>query len=284
VLAWATAGDGPPPTGDLSQTEALARPEPALVEAAGHLATVTAARMRLGWPPLDGSVPPGDPLPISLGVVVLAAAIGTRHVPELAALLLRIVEPAGTPVEWVARHGLVAPALGYLTADLADELRLRSPLTALLDRPVAHQTSQPLRVARSMLAHPRGRLALQLALARPTPDTVIRQWRRELLDRLRTDGATGVGFVLDVYEATLIHHSREALDQVAAARATLGDEADDRRLEDALAVARWWGPLWALERSHGDALALRRRRYFNPDYLKGVALYRVVQRLWGDWE
>jgi hypothetical protein len=211
-----------------------------------------------------------------------AVAVGARAAPELARLLLRAVPPAGAPAEWLARHGALAPAREYLPEALADDCLLLSPLTALLARPVEGHVGEAMAVARRFLAHPAGRLALQLQLARPTPDPAVLRWRQTLLDRLRLDGDAGADFVLDVYEAALVHHLPEVLAQARAARAVLYDPdaaGDDARLDAAQALADWWGPLAALERTHGAAL--RARPYLGYDYRAGIALYRLARRLTG---
>ena len=123
---------------------------------------------------------------------------------------------------------------------------------------------------------------LQLALAEPASVSCVRFWRHELLERLRLAGDRGREFVLDVYEAMLIHYSEQALRQVHAARAVITDAqaaADESRLREALAVAAWWESLWALQRSHPEEL--RARRYLGYDYREGLALYRLAQRLTG---
>jgi hypothetical protein len=276
VLGWALTGGGPPPGGDLRDTEELAAPGPGLAAALGQLAAATAARLRLAWPPLGDAAPPGPT------AAVLAAAVGTRSVPELARFLLRAVRPGRSPAEWLARHGVVAPAREYLPAALADDCLLCSPLTALLTRPVAGQDGEVMAVAQRFLDHPGGRLALQLELARPTTDPAVWLWRQTLLDRLRLAGGAGVDFVLDVYEAALVHHRPEILAQIRAAHAVLSDplaSADNNRLDAAQALAGWWGPLSALERT--DGAALRARRHLGYDYRAGIALYRLVRRLTG---
>jgi hypothetical protein len=278
VLGWALAGHGPPPTGDVRDTDELAYPSPGLAAAIGELAAVTAARLRLGWPPLGDATPPGP------AAAVLAAAIGARAALPLARLILEAISPAESPAEWLARHGVVAPALEFLPSALADDCLTHSPLTALLTRPGTGQDGTVIGVALRILAHPAGRLALQLQMARPAYDSAVLNWRRDLLNRLRLDRSAGAGpdFVLDVYEAALVHHGPEVLSQIRAADAVLSDpeaSADNTRLDAAQALAGWWGPLSALERANGAAL--RARRYLGYDHRKGIALYRLAQRMVG---
>ena len=99
---------------------------------------------------------------------------------------------------------------------------------------------------------------------------------------MRLASETGREFVLDVYEAMLIHYPEQALQQLRTARAVLTDAraaAEEERLRDTLAVAGWWQPLWALQRSHPEAL--RARRYLGYEYREGLALVRLAQRLTG---
>ena len=73
----------------------------------------------------------------------------------------------------------------------------------------------------------------------------------DLLGNLRLQSDDGREFVLDVYEAALIHHRTETIEQVRAAQAVLDNpaaSADERRLEEALSIAKWWEPLSALDR------------------------------------
>ncbi len=126
------------------------------------------------------------------------------------------------------------------------------------------------------------RTALVLHFARPSDEPEVRAWRAEILDRMRHGEGVRRRFVLDVYEATMVHHRDEALEQVRVARRTLYDpiaSGDEHRLADARSVAQWWGPLAGLERTHLDAL--RSRRYLGYEYCHGVALFRLAQRLSG---
>lgn len=281
VIEWALEPSGPPPSGDLRDAEALARPSAELASRLGQLAAVTSARLQLGAPPL------GDGTPLAADAAVFAAALGAVAEPPLTAALLSVLSPARDPAEWVVRHGLAAPSVPYLPSVAADPCLLASPLTALLEHPAPGGDGAALEIVDRLLAAPAGRRALQLRLAPPTPSPAVRRWRTSLLDRLRLGGETGAGyrrrdFVLDVYEAAMIHHEQEHLDQLRTARAVILDPlaaADDARLQDALAVAEWWGPLDAVERA--DINALRARRYLGYEYRQGLSLFRLARRLRG---
>ncbi len=281
VAEWAIGGSGPPPRGDLLDAETLSHPEPLLSQVLGELAAVAAARLRLSSPVL------GVRGCLGAGEAVLAAALGVMHTPELLQTLLQMIPPVRYPLQWVTRHGLVAQALPFFpdydaevaTAPFAACLGV-SPLTALLTRPPEGQHSELLAFAQQLLQHGEGRRLLQLALAQPTCNPHIRHWRQELLERLRLTEENGRDFVIDVYEAAMVFYEQDALKQVREARAVLNHAgADAARLRDALAVAAWWGPLRALERSYPDAL--RSRRYLGYAYREGIALYQLAQRLTG---
>ncbi len=278
VIDWAlNSAAGVPPRGDLLDVQALARPSAALTAALGQLAAVTAARLRLPATWVQDR--------LSAGEAVLAAALGALHLPASARLLLQAVPLAHGSSQWIARHGLAGPALALLTGQGAQtldlyELCLRaSPCTALLAAPPEQQRADLVQFAADLLDQAASRRLLQLALAEPVADPDIRRWRAELLERLRLSGEAGAAFVVDVYEAMLIHYAEPALEQVRNARAVILDAraVAASRLRDALTVADWWAPLWALQRSHPEAL--RARRYLGYDYREGLALYRLAQRL-----
>ncbi len=277
VVRWALAGEagGPPPRGDLLATDELLHPPAELRSALAELAATAAARLRLGDPPVDAKGGPG------LDGLVLAVAIAHADAPALAGALLGGMPRTRNPWEWVVRHALTAPALPYVHPVLADQLRARSPLTALFERPPGRQDASAVAAAERLRRHPAGRLALQLRLARPTGDPAIRAWRTRLLERLRLD-ETGRGFVLDVFEAAMVHHQQEHLAQSRQALGVFFDPVaarDDARLEDALATADWWGPLRALEVTDIDAL--RARRYLGYAYREGIKVHRIGRRMRG---
>ncbi len=278
VVRWAAAEGrpGPLPRGDYMAPEELLAPGDELRDALGELAAVTAARLRLGHPPL------GDNGALGLDSLVLAFALGSAYQPALAAALLATLERPMNAWEWVARHGLVAPALPNLPPAMAEECRDVSPLTALLERPAGRQDTAALEVAERLRRHPMGRQALQLHLARPTGESAVRRWRTRLLETLRAAGDDGRDFVLEVYEAAMVHHQDETLDQARRAREVFLDPIaaqDSDRLDDATSAADWWGPLWAVERS--DLGALRRRRYLGYAYREGLRVYTHGRKLRG---
>jgi hypothetical protein len=279
MIDWAIGGDGPPPRGDLRDAEDLAEPPDRLREAARRLVAATAARLRWGHPPL------GDPRPLGAATIVLAAILGAPDPDrlQLAGLLLPILdEPDATAGDLVGRHGLLAPALLHLPEPMADDCRARSPLTAVLERPAPGQESSAVATARRILEDARGRASLQLHLARPTDDARVRRWRAELLDRLWRGDEAGRQFVLDVYEAAMIHHRPRALEQIDGAGEVLRSSLaarDGAALRDAMAVADWWGPLWMIHRQDIDAL--RARPYLHIDFLEGLRLYQLRRRMMG---
>ena len=280
VIEWALTrplSPAAPPAGDLRLTEQLARPPADLCEALGQLGALTGARLRFSTPPL------GDGGPVGAGALLIAAAIGSSKTPEVSRLLLQAVPPPASPADWVARHGLVGPALQFLPEPVGDDCRLASPLSSLLERPLPSQMGAMLEITSRLIAHPAERLALTLHLARPTADAKVRLWRHTLLDRLRLAVPGPRDFVLDVYEAMMIHYERETLAQVRAARERVINSpaaGDEPGLRDALSVANLWQPLWALERS--DIELLRARRHLGYAYREGIALFRMCRRLVGD--
>ncbi|MBW4635069.1 MAG: hypothetical protein KME30_25160 [Iphinoe sp. HA4291-MV1] len=281
VIEWAMMSQearGTPPQGDLSGVEKLARPSATLVQALEQLTAVTAARLRWEMPPL------GDNRPIAVGNLIIAAALGTAH-PQLARTLLKGVPTLSCSGDWVVRYGLVTPALSFLTEEMADDYRQISPLTAILNRPIAGQETLGVNLALQLLKNSTAKLSLTLHLAQPTTDIKVRCWRTELLNRLRLGGQTEQSFVLDVYEAAMIYHQQEVMNQVRAAYSTISDRqaaSDEENLRDALSIANWWKPLWAIERA--DVNQLRQRRYLSYAYREGIKLFNLSQKMLGDVE
>jgi hypothetical protein len=286
VLRWATDPDGPPPDGSPADSDLLTDPPADVRAAAAGLAAVTAARLRLPPPPLGDATPPRP------DVILLALAVGLRHLPEsrvslrgrafnhLALLLADLAADASaaTPAEWVVRHGLAGPAAPYLTDELAAALRRASPLTGVLDAPPDGDADEALGVADRVWAAPNGAGLLARTLAAPGPPTAVRRWRARVLDTWRHDRRD---FVLDVYEAALGGHRDALLAEAETARAVLLAAGpvppSEERRADALAVAEWWGPLALLARSYPDDV--RGRRTFGYDYLTGTRLFRLARRL-----
>jgi len=261
-----------PPQGDLFGIEKLNRPSTTLVQALAQLTSVTAARLRWEMPPLE------DNRPIGVENLIMAAALGTAN-PQLARTLLKSVPPPSCSGDWVVRYGLVTPALPFLGEEIADDSRQLSPLTTVLNRPIIGQESIAVDLALQLLKNSAAKLSLTLHLAQPTIDIQVRDWRTELLDRLRL---TEQSFVLDVYEAAMIYHQQEVINQVRTAYSTIGDPkaaSDEARLRDALSVANWWKPLWAIERA--DINQLRTRRYLSYAYREGIKLFKLSQKMLG---
>ncbi|OUL34968.1 hypothetical protein BV372_12740 [Nostoc sp. T09] len=274
VIEWATNQEvsGVIPQGDLSGIEKLERPSAKLVQTLQQLSIVTAAKLRWSMPPL------GDHRPISLDNIIIAAALGTAN-PQLARVLLKAVPAPSCSGDWVVRHGLITPALSFLKDEIADDCRLLSPLTTVLNRPIPGQENQAVNVGLQLLQNPEAKLSLTLHLAKPTVDIKIRDWRTQLLDRLRLGKAT---FVLDVYETAMIYHQQEVINQVRTADSIISDRqtaANEEELRDALSIANWWQPLWAIERA--DVNQLRQRRYLGYAYREGIKLFNLSQRMLG---
>jgi len=170
-------------------------------------------------------------------------------------------------------------ALPFLGEEIADDSRQLSPLTTVLNRPIIGQESIAVDLVLQLLKNSVAKLSLTLHLAQPTIDIQVRDWRTELLDRLRL---TEQSFVLDVYEAAMIYHQQEVINQVRTAYSIMGDPkaaSDEARLRDALSVANWWKPLWAIERA--DINQLRARRYLSYAYREGIKLFKFSQKMLG---
>ena len=278
VIEWAMMSQetsGAPPQGDLSEAEKLARPSHVLLQALAQLTTVTAARLRWEMPPL------GDNCPISAENIIMAAALGTAN-PQLARKLLTGVPPSSCPGDWVVRYGLITPALSFLKDEIADDCRNLSPLTVVLNRPIVGQEAQAVNFVLKLLVYPSAKLSLTLHFAKPTTDIKVRNWRTELLVRLRLGEAREQSFVLDVYEAAMIYHQQELLNQVHNAYSVITNPkaaSDEQRLQNALSIANWWKPLWAIERA--DVEQLRRRRYLGYNYREGIKLFNMSRKMLG---
>lgn len=276
VIQWAMAADNtkPPPVGDAHALEQLIDPPVDLKNELAQLVAVTAGRMRLGVPPLC------DPSPVDLGALILAAAIGVRHIPQVAQLILTAAPEPVSPIDWIARHALVYNALPGICP--SDEFKIRSPLTALIDYPVKGHEHVALAVSRRFLEDRGGRRFLVMHFAKPTANIWVREWRKDMLLRFNTGDKTQQDFVLEVFEAMMIHSGKEAMEQVKTARAVFNDpraSADEEKLRDALSIAGWWQPLWSIERADIDAL--RSRPFLHYEYLEGIKLFNLSQRLKG---
>lgn len=276
VIEWAINRETTtrPPRGDVRAVEQLAHPPAELCRALGQLTALTSARLRFGMPPA------GDNSSVELENLIIAAAIGVSGIAELARFLFQAVEFSQSPINWVARHGIIAPALSFLPDTVAQDCRIVSPITALLDKPATGQDNEVVEAARKLLNHRVERLSLTLHLAKPVSNPEVRTWRYTLLDHFRVGTYLEKTFVLDVYEAMMIHHEQETLQQVRSAYSVLTDpkaSANTEQLNNALSAASWWGPLWAIERADVDAL--RSRLYLGYTYRQGLKLFRLSSRL-----
>jgi hypothetical protein len=234
VLRWATDGGvGPPPDGVAADADELIDPPADVRRAAGELAAVTAARLRLGRPPL------GDPSPLGPGLVFLALAVALRRMPPITmraggrlyphhcALIAELAVDAvanadrGALAEWVAREGLVGAAAPFVSGDLFDTMMSASPLTAVLDVPPAGQASDAMVAAERVRATPDGRRLLVRTLASPGASGRARAWRARLMEAWRLDDEPGRTLLLDVYERALTAHHSATLADVAEAESAL---------------------------------------------------------------
>jgi len=287
VIKWAINGsEHLPPPGDLHDAAALSHPSPPLRQAMQTLTVIQAARMSFGTAAAARLL--GDNQPLGVGGALLATAIGVLQRPQSAQQLLNAMPSAQHPAEWVIRHALVAPVLRGLTKPSTDsmepltaDLLSASPLTALVTVPLTSQQNDMMSLVEQLIKQPASRRWLQLNLAQPTDNRAIRDWRQQILVQLRqTEQDQNTAFVLDVYETLLIHYREAAFKQVRAARAVLRDQraaADEQQLPEALSIAQWWQPLSALRRSRPEEL--RQRRYLDYQYLEGLELYTLAQRL-----
>jgi hypothetical protein len=290
----AVEGAGPPPLVaaiDGQAIAALAQPDEPLRALAARLATAQVARLGLRTPPLGDDTAPGP-----YGIW-LAAAVAARNEPALATELARLCPPARGAWDLTLRHAVVAPVLERAAGEapaqlpaasrpetlpralagalpetqagalpetlpraLAGALRAASPLTSLLDHPAPGEHDHCVKLATGLLAHAHGRRLLAHALAAPLPGNargpVIARWRAQVLERLRTGTDAQRDFVLDVYEIALAQHRAATLAEIERGHAALA-EPGDPAFERALAVARWWGPLWHLRRAWPESLRER---------------------------
>jgi len=282
VLTWAIAGRGDsPPMGSVFSIGLLLDPPEMLRQSLGSLHAVVAARLRLS------AAPGGDEQPLSGNALLIALAIGVAHIPEppIAQALLSTVPPATRPREWVVRHGLVGPVLPHLDGNLAYDFRQVSPLTQVLDFP-GPVKAEAMGVAQHFLARRNGsqrsawpaeHASLVAHLAEPTPNPCVRNWRADLLDRLRFEYPVSV---VSVYETMMTRHHDAFLAQIRKAHCVFTDAlamSDSERLDDAEATAALWGPLAHFERENLDTL--RARRHLGYDYREGLALHHLANRL-----
>lgn len=288
VIEWATRAAGPAPrTGPLPLAD-LASPSP---EARGRLADLSAAHAaRLGW----GSPPLGDATPPGAEAIVLAAAVALREIPALSLELVMACPPPRGAWDLVARDAVVGPALATGPVDeyVADALRSVSPLSALLDRPAEGEEDSVYQLATTLLPRAAFRRTLVAAFsttaprgglcAAPRPEAIprdVRLFRRRVLHRLRTGKDAERRAVLEIYEAALLHHRERTLAEAALASRVLSAEDPTMDVEDALACAFFWEPLWAIQRSHADEV--RAVRMDVDGKLAGTKLYELARSLTG---
>ena len=79
----------------------------------------------------------------------------------------------------------------------------------------------------------------------------------------------------------MVLYRDEALARAARAEQMLRcPPADEAALDGALALAAWWGPLWALRRSHGEEI--KHRSALDVDgLLNGTRLHGLSRQLGG---
>ena len=270
VIRWAaTRMTEAIPSGDLAVAVRLAEPDPELLHAAGRLAAITAARLRLTWPVLADTRPPGP------GAALLAAAIGGHARREQVELLLTAVPAAVTTADLLARHGLAEPAISLLPA-LSDQIRDLSPLTGVLDRPGPRTESACEDLLDTLREDPSSRQMLIPRFAAPADSPEQARWRGACLSQLRHADRE---FVLDVYETALTYYASEherlttrAWQDVVLAGPNPRSRAISPRTR---ATAYWWRAL--AELTAADPGRVRESRVL-PKGRAGTSLYWHVLR------
>jgi hypothetical protein len=275
TLAWAVDPAGPPPVGTLRQVATLHRPGAAAAKAIGWLATVTAARLGAGSPPL------GDTGSVGPGTLLLAAAVGGRAEMETATALLDAVPqlPNG-PGRWVdmlTRHAVVGPVLDdppplssiALPRELRDALRRKSPLTAVLSYPGRGQTDAARAIAAALLGQPHGAGVLHAAVAAPSSDSAVLTWRAQLLEQLRHEHPR---YALEVYLTARLWHGAAWDERIAWAGRELAGLGSPDDLP--IAILRYWAPLARMYRDE-EAIDPQRsilalRVYLRPAQVRPV--------------
>jgi hypothetical protein len=282
VLAWARRGQGAPPFTQPAalvhapRLDTLVAPPPEVIAEASALAATRAARLRWAAPPLGDATSPGP------GGVLLAGVVAFAPAPPFALALADACPPPTGAWDLVLRDAVASPALAArLEEGVADALRAHSPLTAAFGRPAPGGGDQAFSLLDRLRAHPDGRRAIVSVFSAPGAPRTVRRFREGVMDRLRTGDEAGRDLVLEIYEAALVHHRERTLGDAAAAFAALSGRSDGRvDLDDALAVAGWWGPLWAIRRAWPDAL--RKRQYLDViGVIEGTRLFGLAQALTG---
>ena len=246
MLEWAVAPSGPAPMGSLRRVGELLS-APAVGQRLRALVRATSARVGAGCPPL------GDTSTVGAGAVLLAASVGGRLRPELAAKLAAALPPPrlddttdGGWADALGRHAVVAAALSTHERDphehnLAGAWLDASPLTAALLVPGPSGRATALRTAVALAGRPHGPAVLTRCLADCHPDAAVLQWRGDLLTRL---AAGHPAQVLDVYLAARGWHAAAWDVRTAAAIARLAAAARSGTPDpEALSVVHYWAGL-----------------------------------------
>lgn len=282
VLSWALRGEGPPPflspaaLVHAPQLDALVAPPPDVAAQAGALASTRAAKLRWIAPPLGDATTPGP------GGVLLAAVVAFAAAPPLALLLADACPPPTGAWDLLLRDAVVGPAIAAgIDEGVADALRARSHLTAAFDRPPPGGEDAAVALIEMLRGHPDGRRAIVGMLSMAGAARPVLRFREAVMDRLRTGDEASRELVLEIYEAALVHYPEPTLAAVAAASAALsGRDVTAADLDDALALAAWWGPLWAIRRAWPDAL--RRRPHLGViGVIEGTRLFSLARALTG---
>ncbi|MDI1447254.1 hypothetical protein [Polyangium sp. 6x1] len=281
VIAWVRGPGGARPHGRTPQGgmgfPSLLAPPEALRAAAGALASIHAAKLGLRAPPL------GDGRPLGPGGVVLAAAVGLADAKSVAEALAEACPELSGAWDLVLRDAIVSRALATsIDADLADMLRARSPLTAVRERPAPGGEDETVLTIAALAGHADGRRLVVQTFARPGAPREVRRFRAAAMERLRTGDASLLDLVIEVYEAALVFHRERVMEEIAAARAVITGRGDpEAKIEDTLAVASFYGPLWRIRRAHGELL--RKRHGLDLEgMLEGTRLFQLGAHLSGE--
>ncbi|MDC0746617.1 hypothetical protein [Polyangium mundeleinium] len=280
VISWASAPGGARPRktpgGEMGYPSLLTPPEP-LRDAAAALASIHAAKLGLRAPPL------GDGRPLGPGGVVLAAAVGLAETKGVAEALAEACPELSGAWDLVLRDAICARALATsIDADLADMLRARSPLTAALGRPAPGGEDETITTIAALARHADGKRLVVQTFARPGAPREVRRFRAAAMERLRTGETSLLDLVIEVYEAGLVFHRERVIEEISAARAVILGRGDpEAKIEDALAVAAFYGPLWRIRRAHAELLRTRHGLDLEG-MLEGTRLFQLGARLAGE--
>jgi len=280
VLRWADDGGSTPlkkraffELGDDPGIEALFDPPPALLEAACSVAERHFVRVGFDHPLFH------DTRPISYGPFLLAFSVGIAASPAKAERVAEACPGEGSFWDFLLRDAIVCPALSAsIEETLADSLRLRSPYSALRNRPAPGREDEAMAlISRLRETSAGGLLLFPFMTPHAPPD--VRRFRARVLDRERLLGEEGQRRVLEFYQFAFVRHHEEmtaALEDAYEALAEQGAEAE--AIQDALALAMFFGPLARIQRSAPDLL----RRYVHLDIesvLLAIRLFRLGERI-----